>query len=117
MSAADGYVLSSAWEGMPVVLLEAAAVGLPIVATKVGGVPEVVEDRVTGSLVPPGDPASLATAMQQIEALTREERLAMGQRGRSLVQERYSADSVMAMWERLYSEVLPAPSAGADGQR
>jgi glycosyltransferase involved in cell wall biosynthesis len=117
MSGADGYVLSSAWEGMPVVLLEAAAVGLPIVATRVGGVAEVVEDRVTGSLVQPGDPAALATAMQGVEALTPEERLAMGKRGRALVQERYSTDSVMAMWERLYAGLRSASSAGADGHR
>jgi len=117
MSGADGYVLSSAWEGMPVVLLEAAAVGLPIVATRVGGVAEVVEHGETGSLVPPGDPEALASAMQGIEALTPEERIAKGARGRGLVQERYGTDSVMAMWERLYSSLLPAPSAGTDGHR
>ncbi len=117
MSGADGYVLSSAWEGMPVVLLEAAAVGLPVVATRVGGVAEVVEHGVTGSLVPPGDPAALASAMQEIEALAPDKRTAMGARGRGLVEERFSTDSVMGMWERLYSSLLPAPSAGTDGHR
>jgi glycosyltransferase involved in cell wall biosynthesis len=55
MSAADAYVMSSAWEGMPMVLLEAAAAGLPIVSTVVGGNDEVVRDQESGFLVPPGD--------------------------------------------------------------
>jgi glycosyltransferase involved in cell wall biosynthesis len=117
MCGADGYVLSSAWEGMPVVLLEAAAAGLPVVATRVGGVAEVVEDGVTGLLVPPGDPVALAEAMRTIEALSPERRAGMGAGGRALVQERYSTASVMAMWERLYSSLLPAESTGEDGQR
>ncbi len=117
MSGADGYVLSSAWEGMPVVLLEAAAVGLPVVATRVGGVAEVVEHGETGSLVSPGDPEALASAMEGVEALTPEKRIEMGARGRALVQKRYSTDSVMSMWERLYSSLLPAPSSGSDGHR
>jgi glycosyltransferase involved in cell wall biosynthesis len=103
MSAADGYVLSSAWEGMPVVLLEAAAVGLPVVSTRVGGIPEVVEDGVSGLLVPPGDPAALAEALGKVEALSPGARVAMGQRGRSFVEERYATDRVMELWERLYS--------------
>jgi glycosyltransferase involved in cell wall biosynthesis len=117
MSGADGYVLSSAWEGMPVVLLEAAAVGLPVVATRVGGVAEVVEDGVSGSLVPPGDPAALALAMGKIEALTTEARGAMGACGRALVEERYSTAIVMQKWERLYSGLLAAARDGAAGQR
>jgi glycosyltransferase involved in cell wall biosynthesis len=117
MSAADGYVLSSAWEGMPVVLLEAAAVELPVVATQVGGVSEVVEDGTTGLLVPPGDPAALARAMERVEALAPEARAAMGAGGRALVQQRYDTNRVMEMWEQLYFECAAPPAGIAAGQR
>jgi glycosyltransferase involved in cell wall biosynthesis len=117
MSAADGYVLSSAWEGMPVVLLEAAAVELPVVATQVGGVSEVVEDGTTGLLVPPGDPIALGRAMERVEALATEARAAMGAGGRALVQQRYDTDRVMEMWERLYFECVAAAAGIAAGQR
>ena len=117
MSAADGYVLSSAWEGMPVVLLEAAAVELPIVATRVGGIPEVVEDGVTGLLVPPGDATALAGAMEKIERLAPEARAAMGAGGRAFVEQRYGTARVMEMWERLYSELAPASLSKAGRHR
>ena len=118
MSAADSYLLSSAWEGMPVVLLEAAAAELPIVATRVGGVPEVVDDGKTGLLVPAGDSEGLAAAMKKIEELAPEARAAMGARGRVLVEERYGTGRVMEMWDRIYSAVAPASRAStAGGQR
>jgi glycosyltransferase involved in cell wall biosynthesis len=116
LSAADGYVLSSAWEGMPVALLEAAAAELPVVATRVGGVPEVVEDGTTGLLVPAADPVPLAEAMVRVELLSSDARAAMGRRGRALVEERYGTGRVMQMWERLYSE-LAATSGTPGGQR
>ena len=117
MSAADGYLLSSAWEGMPVVLLEAAAVGLPIVATRVGGVPEVVEDGATGYLAPPGDAEALRRAMERVEAMAPEERVAMGRRGRSLVEERYGTTHVMERWNRIYSELAVGARGSSAGQR
>jgi glycosyltransferase involved in cell wall biosynthesis len=113
LSAADGYVLSSAWEGMPVVLLEAAAAELPIVATRVGGVAEVVEDGETGVLAPPGNPAALAAALERIEAATAESRAEMGTKGRELIERRYATKHVMDVWERLYYEVAPAPRDSA----
>lgn len=115
MNAADSYLLSSAWEGMPVVLLEAAAAELPIVATRVGGVAEVVEDGSTGLLVRSADPAALSGAMEKMESQTREARLAMGARGRILVEQRYGTGRVMETWERLYSDVIGGvglPDAG-----
>ena len=116
LSAADGYVLSSAWEGMPVVLLEAAAAELPIVSTRVGGVAEVVDDGGTGVLVQSGDPAALARAMERIESSTSESRAAMGARGRALVEERYATKHIMDLWERLYYELVSLGS-GSGPQR
>jgi glycosyltransferase involved in cell wall biosynthesis len=116
MSAADGYVLSSAWEGMPVVLLEAAAVELPIVSTRVGGVAEVVEDGGSGLLVPPGNPEALADAMKRIEQMPEQERRAMGAHGRRLVERQYATNHIMDVWERLYSE-LARSGGGNGGQR
>jgi glycosyltransferase involved in cell wall biosynthesis len=66
MAAADVYVLASHQEGMPVTLMEATSIGLPIVATSVGGVPQVVSDGVEGLIVPPGDPERLADAVQRV---------------------------------------------------
>lgn len=63
---ADVFVLSSRWEGCPNVILEAMAYGLPVVATNVGGVPELVKDGETGILVPAENPAALADALRQI---------------------------------------------------
>jgi glycosyltransferase involved in cell wall biosynthesis len=65
MAAADAVVLSSAWENFPHALVEALAVGTPVIATRVGGVPEIVEDGTNGLLVPPGDPAALAAAIRR----------------------------------------------------
>ncbi len=68
MAAADIYVLASRQEGMPVTLMEATSMGLPIVATSVGGVPQVITDEVEGLIVPPGDPEKLADALQRVAA-------------------------------------------------
>ena len=65
-SAADAVALSSAWENFPHALVEALAVGTPVVATNVGGVPEIVHDGENGRLVPPGDPEAFAAALEQV---------------------------------------------------
>jgi glycosyltransferase involved in cell wall biosynthesis len=106
MSAADGYVMSSAWEGMPMVLLEAAAAGLPIVATAVGGNGEVVRDGESGFLVPARDPAALAEGMLRLMALPQARRRAMGERGREHVRGNYGLHRVAERWERVYLDAL-----------
>lgn len=106
MSAADGYVLSSAWEGMPVVLLEAGAAGLPIVATAVGGNGEVVREGETGFVVPPRDSAALAAAMLRLAALPSEQRRALGDRGREHIETRYALPRIIDLWEEMYRDLL-----------
>jgi len=106
MNAADAYVMSSSWEGMPMVLLEASAIGLPIVATDVGGNREVVLDGVTGFLVPPRNPEALAEAMLKMMSLPEEKRRAMGKAARKYVEDNFSLDRVVDMWEALYRELL-----------
>jgi glycosyltransferase involved in cell wall biosynthesis len=102
MAAADAYVMSSAWEGLPMVLLEAAASSLPIVATDVGGNREVVRDGVSGFLVAAKDSAALAEAMLAMERLPRESRVTMGAAGRAHVTRHYSLAAVVDEWETIY---------------
>jgi glycosyltransferase involved in cell wall biosynthesis len=97
-------VLTSENEGMPVCLMEAAACGVPTVATAVGGVPELVEDGVTGFLVPPGDTAGLAAAllklMQDLSLAAR-----MGTSARRRAETHFSVrrqvDRLLSLWDGL----------------
>jgi glycosyltransferase involved in cell wall biosynthesis len=106
MQAADGFVLSSRWEGLPMGLLEAAACGLPAVATCVPGTPEVVLDGQTGWLTPAGDPTALGEFMTRMVQLPLQERIAMGERARQSVMERFSLDAVLDRWEALYLRLM-----------
>lgn len=106
MRAADGYVMSSAWEGLPLVLLEAGASSLPVVATDVGGNREAVHDGVNGFVVPPRDSQALARGMLRMMGRGDAEREAMGRAGRRLVAETFSLEAVAKRWAALYRALL-----------
>jgi glycosyltransferase involved in cell wall biosynthesis len=106
MNACDALALSSAVEGLPMVLLEAAATGLPSVATEVGGVAEAVLHARTGLLVPPGDSETLAAAMAALAALPPNARANMGRAARDHALARFDMRSVAAQWLELYQRLL-----------
>lgn len=102
---ADLFVLSSLSEGISITLLEAMAVGLPVVATDVGGNREVVRHGETGALVPVGNAPALATAMFSL--LTDPERARrMGAAGRERVDADFNIDRTVAAYEQAYMELL-----------
>jgi len=105
MQAADGFVLSSRWEGLPMALIEAAACGLPLVVTEVGGVREVVAPGRTGFLAPAGDAAGLTAAMNRLMQTPPEQRREMGERARRDAIERFSLSAVLDAWEELYGRL------------
>ena len=102
MGQSHAYVMSSRWEGLPMVLLEAAAAKLPVVATNVGGNSEVVVSGHNGYLVSPEDPRALADAMSRVMELTPADRATFGQQGRYHVLKTFSMDQVLDQWQRLY---------------
>lgn len=103
----DVLVISSNNEGTPVSAIEAMAAGVPVVATRVGGLPDVVQEGVTGYLVPPRDPDALAGAIAAV--LQDPERAArMGEAGRAVAQERYSLERLVADMDALYQQLLRA---------
>jgi glycosyltransferase involved in cell wall biosynthesis len=107
MAGASLFVLSSLTEGVSLALLEAMAMGLPAVATRVGGNVEVIVDGDTGLLVPPQSPQGLAAAMLKIyrdPGLAR----AMGQAGRQRVEANFDAKRMVARYEALYLNNLEA---------
>jgi glycosyltransferase involved in cell wall biosynthesis len=104
---ADVFVLPSHSEGSPNVLLEAMALKLPIVATAVGGVPEMVENNETALLVPPGDPPSIARA---ITRLLTDKELAhrLTTKAATLVDTRYTPENYVRSVVEIYREVIDA---------
>jgi glycosyltransferase involved in cell wall biosynthesis len=106
MRAADGFVLSSRCEGLPMGLLEAAACALPAVATDGPGTPEVLVDGQTGYLTPAGDCTALAESMTRMMRTAPGERHAMGEQARQLVIERFSLEAILDRWEALYGDLL-----------
>jgi glycosyltransferase involved in cell wall biosynthesis len=102
---ADGFVLPSLAEGLPMSLLEAMAARLPVVVTSVGAMPEVIEDGVDGLLVPPSDVAALARALDQL-AQSATQRVAMGQAGYAKYRARYSVDAMAQGLLGLYQTAL-----------
>lgn len=97
----DIFVLASLWEGMPGVILEAMAARLPVVATSVGGIPEVVVHGQTGYLVPPTDPQALAAALTRLLEDKRL-RLEMGRAGHRRVRSHFSLDAKVRELENIY---------------
>ncbi|WP_046174685.1 glycosyltransferase [Domibacillus indicus] len=106
MSAADAYVMSSDWEGMPLVLQEASSIGLPIVCTDVGGNREVVLDGQTGFIVKPSSPVSLGDSMMQMLEMSTAERKKMGEEGSLYMEQVYELDRITERWHKLYKQVL-----------
>jgi glycosyltransferase involved in cell wall biosynthesis len=106
-AAFDALILPSANEGTPVSAIEALAGGRPVVATRVGGVPDVVRDGVDGFLVEPGDVDAMADRLAEL-AGDSELRARMGAAGRERVLERYSVERLLDDTDRLYRELLGA---------
>lgn len=101
LQAMDVFVLPSVSEGLPLSILEAMALGKPVVASNVGGIPEVVKDGITGYLVPPKDPEPLA---EKILLLLHHPQVAvyLGQSGRKRVHEAFSLEEMIQKYQRLY---------------
>ena len=105
----DLFVLPSHSEGLPNVVLEAFALGKPVIATSVGGIPEVIENGVNGVLVPPRQPGVLAEAM--VHCFREPSKMAAwGQAGRRTVQTRFTFEEQNRRLETIYAEILePVP--------
>lgn len=104
LDAADAFVSSSAWEGMPLATAEAMAMEKPVVATDVGGVRELVGDA--GVVVPSCNPRALTEAMLDVVRQSREERLALGRVARDRIVRHFGIEANANHWEALYRETV-----------
>jgi glycosyltransferase involved in cell wall biosynthesis len=101
----DALVLSSEWEGFPMVILEAFAAGKPVIATNVGGVAEIVENGMNGILIPPGDIDALAKAICDLASDTNMRRN-MGQNGQVKARREFDISVTARQYENLYLTAL-----------
>ena len=110
LNAADVFVLSSTYEGNPLSIMEAMAAGKPVISTAVGGVPELIEDKKSGFLVPSGDAKALAQAMNKLlgSVATRE---TMARASLKRAKDRFDVGSMVRAYEELYGAILGRPGA------
>jgi glycosyltransferase involved in cell wall biosynthesis len=101
----DIFVMPSLEEGFPIAALDAMAAGLPVVATRVGGVPELIEDGTTGWLVPPRDIESLGSRLRVLLS-DRELRVRMGAAGYARIRDHFSTAHMTKNFAQLYEELL-----------
>jgi glycosyltransferase involved in cell wall biosynthesis len=101
--AADAFILPSCYEVFPLVALEAAAAGLPLIATRVNGVEEMLDNEYNG-LVIERSPASIAEGLRRLVAMTSEQRRAMGSHARQTVM-RYGRENFVSAWKDLYERL------------
>jgi len=101
----DIFILSSDWEGVPLTILEAMAAGKPVIATAVGGIPELIEDGVTGILVPPRNPEALTKGILCL-AKDSDLRQYMGNVGQKRALERFDISKTAREYENLYLKIL-----------
>jgi glycosyltransferase involved in cell wall biosynthesis len=102
----DVFVMSSVAEGMGRALLEAMAAGVPVVATRVGGIPEVVASPDVGRLVPPRDPAALSDAMLRVSRMSGSERTAMATRAQERIRRCYSHEVIREKLAAIYEKEM-----------
>lgn len=117
IQAADGFLLTSKWEGLPMGLLEAGACALPAIATDVAGSREIIADGETGWLTPIGSPEMVAEKMRLLMGLSAEDHREMGSRARKRIIAKFSLASVLDRWEALYRGLLdknPTPRRRAN---
>lgn len=107
LAAADGFVLSSRWEGLPIVLLEAAAAGVPCVVPDVGGCAEAVANRRSGYVVEPHCISALTKGMQSLMRLERTEREAMALAARAHAAAHFDVEHIVHRWDRIYRGESP----------
>jgi glycosyltransferase involved in cell wall biosynthesis len=112
LAAADVFVLPSLWEGLPYVLVEAAALGKPVVATDIDGVREVIRSGGTGILVRPRDPGALAASILFL-LKDREFARRLGEAARNEIPPRFSVERMISETESLYLEVLSMKARGS----
>lgn len=105
MPCLDVFVLTSLSEGLPLALLEAMGCGCPVVATRVGGVPEVVCDGVSGLLSEPGDVPGIARSIEML-ICSREKSRQMGEEGKKRLAESFTAGKMAGATERLYADLI-----------
>ena len=103
--AADYFILPSAsGEGLPLVLLEAMACGLPVIATTVGGTPEIIKHMKNGVLVPPRNPEAMAEALSKL--LSEGLGPALGEEARRIVENRLTWEENLRQLQKIYSEFV-----------
>jgi colanic acid/amylovoran biosynthesis glycosyltransferase len=106
---ADVFALPSFAEGLPVVLMEAMATGLPVVTTRITGIPELVDDGVSGHLVRPGRADELAGALERVLGSSAEERALMGEAGRAKVESEFAIERVAGELLETFREMAGVP--------